>query len=123
MTIDDRHFMLLASTMTYKGKVNGYTRTGLKNTKSSVLNLASFETCHKHLFEAAYRGQSDMLSGVSEKIITGSRLSLGTGSFGLIFDEKPNASDPVKFPKTPLIFDQAEFHPDLEYFNVKNGSS
>jgi len=123
MTIDDRHFMLLASTMTYKGKVNGYTRTGLKNTKSSVLNLASFETCHKHLFEAAYRGQTDTLSGVSEKIITGNRLNLGTGSIGLIFNEKPDTRDSNKFPKTRLLFDQPEFHPELESFSVQNGSS
>ena len=95
--------------------MHGCTRTGMKNSKTSVLNNASFETCHKHLFEAAYKGRSDPLSGVSEKIISGNRLSLGTGSIGLVYDEKV---DPIK-TKTKLLFDREEFHPELASFNVK----
>ena len=107
--------------------MHGYTRTGLKNSKTSVLNNASFETCHKHLFEAAYKGQSDPLSGVSEKIISGNRVTLGTGSIGLVYDEKiarenspSDEEDDIKIPTpTKLLFDQEEFHPELASFNVK----
>ena len=90
------------------------------------LSCENFSACDKksdkHLFEAAYKGQSDPLSGVSEKIISGNRLSLGTGSIGLVYDEKiarentatpsDEEDDPEKLPKTPLLFDQKDFHPE-----------
>jgi len=41
MSIDERHVMLLADLMTYKGEVLGITRFGLAKMKESVLMLAS----------------------------------------------------------------------------------
>lgn len=55
MTIDERHIMLLADCMTYKGEVLGITRFGIAKMKDSVLMLASFEKTTDHLFEAAIR--------------------------------------------------------------------
>lgn len=49
--------------------------------KDSVLMLASFEKTTDHLFEAAIRGREDKIEGVSECIIMGIPMPLGTGLF------------------------------------------
>jgi len=84
MSIDIRHVMLLADLMTYKGEVLGITRGGLAKMKESVLMLASFEKTTDHLFEAAFYGQEDEIHGVSECIIMGKPMCLGTGVFKLL---------------------------------------
>ncbi|KAK3090302.1 hypothetical protein FSP39_010768 [Pinctada imbricata] len=84
MSIDIRHVMLLADLMTFKGEVLGITRFGLAKMKESVLMLASFEKTADHLFEAAYHGQRDTINGVSECIIMGIPMGIGTGLFKLL---------------------------------------
>ncbi|XP_073009025.1 DNA-directed RNA polymerase III subunit 1 isoform X1 [Typha latifolia] len=79
MSIDTRHMMLLADLMTYKGEVLGITRFGISKMKDSVLMLASFEKTAEHLFNASYSGREDQIEGVSECIITGIPMQLGTG--------------------------------------------
>lgn len=125
MLIDIRHVMLLADLMTYKvgfiikrnifyiyscclfkGEVLGITRGGLAKMKESVLMLASFEKTTDHLFEASYFGQDDEICGVSECIIMGKPMSLGTGILKLLNKHK-KISEPVR---RELIFDN---------FNVK----
>ncbi|KAJ8955952.1 hypothetical protein NQ314_006801 [Rhamnusium bicolor] len=81
MSVDYRHIMLLAAQMTHTGDVLGITRYGLSKMKQSVLNLASFEKTADHLFDAAYYGQIDKISGVSENIIMGTPAPIGTGIF------------------------------------------
>lgn len=83
MSIDSRHSMLLADVMTYKGEVLGITRFGMAKMKESVLMLASFEKTTDHLFEAALRGRTDEIDGVSECIIMGIPMPIGTGMFKL----------------------------------------
>jgi DNA-directed RNA polymerase III subunit RPC1 len=80
MDIDPRHMQLLADVMTFKGEVFGITRFGLQKTRDSVLQLASFEKTPDHLFEAAARGKIDTIDGVSECIIMGQSVKLGTGA-------------------------------------------
>jgi DNA-directed RNA polymerase III subunit RPC1 len=80
MDIDPRHMQLLADVMTFKGQVFGITRFGLQKTRDSVLQLASFEKTPDHLFEAAARGKIDTIDGVSECIIMGQSIKLGTGA-------------------------------------------
>ena len=46
--------------------------------------LASFEKTTDHLFEAAFYGQEDEVHGVSESIIMGKPMQLGTGIFKLL---------------------------------------
>ncbi|XP_048419560.1 DNA-directed RNA polymerase III subunit RPC1 isoform X2 [Stegostoma tigrinum] len=94
------------SNNTYEGEVLGITRFGLAKMKESVLMLASFEKTADHLFDAAYFGQKDSVCGVSECIIMGIPMNIGTGLFKLLHkaDKDP---DP---PKRPLIFDNTEFH-------------
>jgi DNA-directed RNA polymerase III subunit RPC1 len=84
MGIDPRHMQLLADVMTYKGEVLGITRFGLSKMRDSVLQLASFEKTPDHLFEAAAGMKSDMIEGVSECIIMGQTMSVGTGAFKVV---------------------------------------
>nr|XP_027126239.1 DNA-directed RNA polymerase III subunit 1-like [Coffea arabica] len=79
MTIDIRHMMLLADLMTFKGEVLGITRHGVQKMKDSVLMLASFEKTADHLFNASVNGRDDKIEGVSECIIMGIPMQLGTG--------------------------------------------
>ncbi|KAI4168021.1 MAG: hypothetical protein LQ343_006728 [Gyalolechia ehrenbergii] len=84
MDIDPRHMQLLADVMTYKGDVLGITRFGLSKMRDSVLQLASFERTPDHLFEAALAMKRDRIEGVSECIIMGQSIGLGTGAFKVI---------------------------------------
>jgi DNA-directed RNA polymerase III subunit RPC1 len=92
MNIDPRHMQLLADVMTYKGEVLGITRFGLSKMRDSVLQLASFEKTPDHLFEAAAGMKSDKIEGVSECIIMGQTMGVGTGAFQVVrlLDLKPD---------------------------------
>lgn len=74
--------------------------------KESVLMLASFEKTMDHLFEAAYHGQEDAVCGVSESIIMGIPMNVGTGLFKLL-QKVENNSKPTS---RPLLFDIPEYH-------------
>ncbi|KAL2045875.1 hypothetical protein ABVK25_011978 [Lepraria finkii] len=80
LSIDPRHMYLLADVMTYKGEVLGSTRFGLAKMRDSVLQLASFEKTADHVFEAGVGGKVDGVKGVSECVIVGKSMRLGTGA-------------------------------------------
>ncbi|XP_060879437.1 DNA-directed RNA polymerase III subunit RPC1 [Metopolophium dirhodum] len=107
ISIDPRHPMLIADLMTSRGELLGITRFGLSKMKESVLNLASFEKTSDHLFDAAYYGQTDTINGVSESIIMGIPINLGTGFFKLIYKTKNKTID---FPRQTFVFDDADLH-------------
>ncbi|KAG0438465.1 DNA-directed RNA polymerase III subunit RPC1 [Dictyocoela muelleri] len=90
--LDLRHVMLLADTMTYVGSVLGITRHGIKHMKTSTLMLASFEQTADHIFESAISGKVDKIKGISENIIVGSRVPIGTGIVELLYDGKLSIS-------------------------------
>lgn len=77
--IDPRHLLLLSDVMTFKGEVLGITRFGVSKMRESVLMLASFEKTTDHLFDAAVHGRSDEIVGVSECIIMGVPIPVGSG--------------------------------------------
>ncbi|TRY75843.1 hypothetical protein TCAL_12658 [Tigriopus californicus] len=107
MSIDRRHITLLADLMTCRGEVLGITRHGLAKMKESVLMLASFEKTSDHLFDAAYHGQKDVISGVSECIIMGIPMSVGTGLMKLLYKPKPYQLP----PRRSLLFPaNGDFH-------------
>ena len=83
LDVDPRHTQLLADVMTCRGEVLGITRFGLGKMRDGVLQLASFERTPDHLFDAAWRAKTDRIEGVSECIVVGRPMALGTGSFGL----------------------------------------
>ncbi|KAJ3348238.1 hypothetical protein HDU83_001425 [Entophlyctis luteolus] len=103
MTIDQRHVMLLADLMTFKGEVLGITRFGIAKMKDSVLMLASFEKTTDHLFEASFFGKKDAINGVSECIIMGVPMGIGTGLFKLL-NQVSRPEDAV-LPKKQLLFE------------------
>ncbi len=84
MDIDPRHMQLLADVMTSKGEVLGITRFGMAKMRDSVLQLASFEKTPDHLFDAAYYMKTDEIEGVSERIIMGQSMKVGTGAFQVV---------------------------------------
>lgn len=106
LKVDKRHIMLLADLMTCRGQVLGITRHGLSKMKESVLMLASFEKTADHLFDAAYHGQSNPITGVSDCIIMGKPMNIGTGVFKLLHSHKRDNN----LRSRNLIFDHPEYH-------------
>lgn len=103
MHIDTRHIALLADVMTCKGNVLGITRFGIAQMKESVLMLASFEKTTDHLFDAAVHSRSDEVEGVSECIIMGIPMPLGTGLFQLRYGGKAAAPAASSAADPPLL--------------------
>ncbi|CAL3967253.1 hypothetical protein PZA11_003612 [Diplocarpon coronariae] len=122
MGIDPRHMQLLADVMTYKGEVLGITRFGLSKMRDSVLQLASFEKTPDHLFEAAAGMKTDLIEGVSECIIMGQTMSVGTGAFQVV---RKLGLQPEDTKMKPTLFED-EWKADLAErkkvrFAKKNG--
>jgi DNA-directed RNA polymerase subunit A" len=79
LPIDIRHIRVLADAMTANGEITSIGRHGLSGQKQSVLARAAFEETVKHLVSAAVRGEEDPLSGVTENILIGQPIPLGSG--------------------------------------------
>ncbi len=79
LDVDVRHVMLVADIMTSTGDVRQIGRHGISGKKSSVLARAAFEITVPNIIEAAIRGESDPLKGVTENVIVGQSIPIGTG--------------------------------------------
>lgn len=79
LDVDVRHIRLLADAMTADGEITSIGRHGLSGKKPSVLARAAFEETVKHIINAAIRGEEDQLSGVTENILIGQPVPLGSG--------------------------------------------
>ncbi len=79
LDVDIRHIMLMADIMTSTGDVQQVGRHGISGKKSSVLARAAFEITVPNLIDAAVRGESDPLKGVTENVIVGQSIPIGTG--------------------------------------------
>eukprot|EP00930_Biecheleria_cincta_P058344 TRINITY_DN44185_c0_g1_i1.p1 TRINITY_DN44185_c0_g1~~TRINITY_DN44185_c0_g1_i1.p1 ORF type:complete len:908 (-),score=185.96 TRINITY_DN44185_c0_g1_i1:345-2885(-) len=86
IAVDARHIQMLGDCMTYRGAVLGINRFGISRMRTSALMLASFERTTDLVFDAAARHRHDPVKGVSECIIMGSSINLGTGLFKLLHD-------------------------------------
>jgi len=84
LTVDIRHIMLVADMMSIDGEVKQIGRHGISGEKASVLSRAAFEVTVNHLLEAAVAGEVDELTGVTENVIVGQPIQLGTGDVELI---------------------------------------
>jgi DNA-directed RNA polymerase III subunit RPC1 len=100
LSIDPRHMALLADVMTYKGEVLGITRFGLAKMRDSVLQLASFEKTADHVFDAGSAGKIDPIEGVSECVIVGKTMGVGTGSAEVVRNMHWRAMDTSTQPTT-----------------------
>jgi DNA-directed RNA polymerase subunit A" len=79
LDVDVRHVILVADLMTSTGRIRQIGRHGVSGEKSSVLARAAFEVTVKHLLDAAAHGEEDALEGVTENVIVGQPIPLGTG--------------------------------------------
>ncbi|EXJ94792.1 DNA-directed RNA polymerase III subunit RPC1 [Capronia coronata CBS 617.96] len=104
LSIDPRHMALLADVMTYRGEVLGITRFGLAKMRDSVLQLASFEKTADHVFDAGIAGKTDKIEGVSESVIVGKTMAIGTGSVEVV---RYLNVDSKEKKKRPTIFEDA----------------
>ena len=93
LDVDIRHIMLVADLMTNDGYVKAIGRHGVSGKKSSVLARAAFEITAAHLLHAAMVGEVDHLEGVTENIIVGQPVTLGTGAVNLIYTPKKKGED------------------------------
>jgi DNA-directed RNA polymerase subunit A" len=82
--VDVRHIMLIADAMTFCGEVKSIGRHGLSGEKVGVLGRAAFEETIKHLIEATASSVEEKLIGVTENIIVGQTVPVGTGKIRLI---------------------------------------
>ncbi len=79
LNIDIRHLILLADIMTVGGEVRPIGRYGISGEKASVLARANFEETKKHVINASFYGEKDMLEGVIENVLVGGIVPIGTG--------------------------------------------
>jgi DNA-directed RNA polymerase subunit A" len=84
LDVDPRHITLIADAMTMDGEVKQIGRHGIAGEKASVLSRAAFEVTVDNLLEAAIHGETDELKGVTENVIVGQPIKLGTGSVDLV---------------------------------------
>ena len=84
LDVDARHVTLIADAMTMEGEVKSIGRHGLAGGKVSVLARAAFEVTVDNLLEAAMHGETDELKGVTENVIVGQPIKLGTGAIELV---------------------------------------
>jgi DNA-directed RNA polymerase subunit A" len=84
LTVDIRHIMLVSDMMCIDGEVKQIGRHGISGEKASVLSRAAFEVTVNHLLDAAVAGEVDELTGVTENVIVGQPIQLGTGDVELI---------------------------------------
>ncbi len=82
--VDVRHIMLVADMMCMEGEVKQIGRHGIAGEKESVLSRAAFEVTVNHLLDAAVANETDELSGVTENVIVGQPIQLGTGDVKLV---------------------------------------
>ncbi|ARS89207.1 DNA-directed RNA polymerase subunit A'' [Natrarchaeobaculum aegyptiacum] len=81
--VNVRHLMLVADIMTNEGTIESIGRHGISGSKDSVLARAAFEVTVNHLLNAAIHGEKDALEGVTENVIVGKPIKLGTGDVDL----------------------------------------
>jgi DNA-directed RNA polymerase subunit A" len=84
MDVDVRHIILVADMMTADGAIRQIGRHGISGSKNSALARAAFEVTIKHLLGAGIAGTRDPLRGITENVILGQLIPLGTGGIDLL---------------------------------------
>ena len=88
LEVDMRHIMLVADLMTSKGHLQQIGRHGIAGTKTSVLARAAFEITVPTIARASLEGQIESLKGVTENVIVGATVPIGTGMVELYMSVK-----------------------------------
>jgi DNA-directed RNA polymerase subunit A" len=92
MDVDVRHIILVADMMTADGAIRQIGRHGISGSKNSALARAAFEVTIKHLLGAGIAGTKDPLKGITENVILGQLIPLGTGSIDLLMNPQGSLS-------------------------------
>jgi DNA-directed RNA polymerase II subunit RPB1 len=86
--VNYRHLATLCDVMTQRGILTAITRHGINRVNSGPLRKCSFEETTEILLEAAFFGEHDPLSGITENVIFGQLAPYGTGCFDLVVDKE-----------------------------------
>lgn len=93
LEVDLRHIMLVADLMSSKGYLQQIGRHGIAGTKTSVLARAAFEITVPTIARASLEGQVETLRGVTENVIVGATVPVGTGMVDLYMKVKEEGAD------------------------------
>jgi len=83
LEVDNRYLMLVADLMCSKGYMQQIGRHGIAGTKDSVLARAAFEITVPTIAHAALGGEVEELKGITENVIVGSNIPIGSGTVDL----------------------------------------
>ena len=83
LEVDIRYIMLVADLMCSRGYMQQIGRHGIAGTKDSVLARAAFEITVPTIAHAALGGEIEQLKGVTENVIVGSNIPIGSGTVDL----------------------------------------
>jgi len=83
LEVDIRYLMLVADLMCSKGYMQQIGRHGIAGSKESVLARAAFEITVPTIARAALMGGVAQLKGVTENVIVGSQIPIGSGTVDL----------------------------------------
>ena len=89
LDVDVRHLITVADVMTSEGEVRAIGRHGVSGTKHSIL-ASAFEVTVNHLLEPELSERGTSWKGVTENVIVGQPVALGTGSVELFYVPKNN---------------------------------
>jgi len=83
LEVDIRYIMLVSDLMCSRGYMQQIGRHGIAGTKNSVLARAAFEITVPTIAHAALGGEVEQLKGVTENVIVGSNIPIGSGTVDL----------------------------------------
>ena len=86
--IHHSHFEILASVMTFTGKISSVSRFGVDKNQVGPLCRSTFEESVKILETAAIKGECENTNGVSSSVVLGKFAKIGTGLPELILDDQ-----------------------------------
>ena len=88
LEVDIRYLMLVSDLMCHKGYLQQIGRHGIAGTKDSVLARASFEITVPTIATAAKLGEIEELKGITENVIVGSQIPIGSGTVDIFMKSK-----------------------------------
>lgn len=83
LEVNNRYIMLVADLMCSRGYMQQIGRHGIAGTKDSVLARAAFEITVPTIAHAALGGEVEQLKGITENVIVGSNIPIGSGTVDL----------------------------------------
>jgi len=83
LEVDNRYIMLVSDLMCSRGYMQQIGRHGIAGTKDSVLARAAFEITVPTIAHAALAGEVEQLKGITENVIVGSNIPIGSGTVDL----------------------------------------